>query len=43
LLGWVLAPEHIVAGLIAMANARGGRDNATAVVVIVGSAPAQGS
>ena len=38
ILGWGLAPDHILDGLINLANARGGRDNATAVLVFVGSA-----
>lgn len=38
ILAWVLPPELIVGGLIDHANARGGWDNATAVLVVIGSA-----
>lgn len=38
IMSWILAPEHIARGLIELASQRGGRDNATAVLVIVGSA-----
>lgn len=38
LMSWVLAPQQIVGSLIQMANARGGRDNATAVLIVVGLA-----
>jgi protein phosphatase len=38
MMGWTLAPEHMVRVLIELANQRGGRDNATVVLVIVGVA-----
>lgn len=38
ILGWALSPEHVLGGLINLANARGGRDNATGVLAFIDSA-----